>query len=1043
MQNNYFVCTLGHATALSSGTKPYRTISEFVRHQAQNHPQLPAVGFAVPKTSPEEWDQKVLTFTDVEKGSKFFALRLSEVLITPQKSETIALLCHSSPEFLFTWLALMRLGHSVLLIAPQCQPAAIVHLCMTCKVSVLFHDIAHTEKALQTSKYAQEQGQMELMPQSLPLAQDESIFDVISEAPHRSVEPLLGDEKATAYLHHTSGTSSGLPKPIPQSHAGAIGVLPSIPKLPAVASFTTTPLYHGGIADLFRCWTSNAMIWLFPSKDVPITARNICKCLDVARAYSSMEGLPQVKYFSSVPYILQMMETDDTGLKMLQYMDIVGVGGAALPADVGNHLVQEGVKLISRFGSAECGFLLSSYRDFSTDKDWQYLRNYNPENLLKFEPREDGLSELVIKPGWPHMAKTNRPDGSFATADLFVLHPSIKDAWMYHSRADSQLTLITGKKFDPAPLEDALSTSPLLDDVLIFGNNHPFPGALLFRSAQSSDISNEDLLHAVQPTLERLNGESQDHARIPFTMLVPVAHQTTPLEKSSKGTIIRRAAEARFEKLINGAYDHQDRIEEMYVSDEELPQYLTKLIQIMTGKSQELDEHVDLFSYGVDSIACMQLRDRLRRLIPNYQGDLPMSIVEDCGTTGRLTDFILRKRHGKSDDGVEDEDQLMLDLVEEFGVFERQAPRDPGSNTTSTSSTGQVVVLTGASGALGGCILDLLQKQTDVCSVYCLVRGADEHAARERVNKSLEQKGLVSLTSSDKVKVVPAQLSEERLGLSEDMYNCLAREATSIIHVAWTVNFRLRLRSFIQDNIAGVKNLLELALQSPRAQRPRFTYCSSTAAIMNGPLDSSSQLAEKLFSNPSVASPLGYSRSKWVAEHICLQAHERTSLHGRIAVVRVGQLAGDSRRGVWNTKEAWPLDWLPVDVAAQAFLQATQADAEKRSGELPVYHVLNPHRQPTWREMLPWLQKKEGFEVVSPKEWVKRLEATDKTEHPALKLLGLWKESYGRQTSQPPSARPLFSLEETGKNVLALRDVKPVDEAYTGRVWDWIQENVR
>ena len=33
-------------------------------------------------------------------------------------------------------------------------------------------------------------------------------------------------------------------------------------------------------------------------------------------------------------------------------------------------------------------------------------------------------------------AKTNRTDGSFATADLFIPHPTIKDAWKYHSRTE-------------------------------------------------------------------------------------------------------------------------------------------------------------------------------------------------------------------------------------------------------------------------------------------------------------------------------------------------------------------------------------------------------------------------------------------------------------------------------------------------------------------------------------------------------------------------------------------------------------------------------
>jgi hypothetical protein len=86
-------------------------------------------------------------------------------------------------------------------------------------------------------------------------------------------------------------------------------------------------------------------------------------------------------------------------------MDIVGVGGAALPAEIGDRMVKAGVNLISRFGSAECGFLLSSFRDFARDKNWQYLRNYNPPSLVDFEPRDDNLAELVVKSGWPHMVQ--------------------------------------------------------------------------------------------------------------------------------------------------------------------------------------------------------------------------------------------------------------------------------------------------------------------------------------------------------------------------------------------------------------------------------------------------------------------------------------------------------------------------------------------------------------------------------------------------------------------------------------------------------------
>ena len=432
-----------------------------------------------------------------------------------------------------------------------------------------------------------------------------------------SLEVLEND---VAYLHHTSGTSTGLPKPIHQSHRAAVGVLPCLEDGYDKATFTTTPLYHGGIADCFRAWTSNAMIWLFPGKDVPITAQNVLKSLECAERSVKRDESPPVTYFSSVPYVLQMVAAHQNGLQMLESMEIVGVGGAALPQEVGNDLVKKGVNLISRFGSAECGFLMSSHRKYSSDKEWQYLRS-NGSSALQFEPQDDGLAELVILPQWPHMAKCNRDDWSFATADLFAAHPTIPNAWKYHSRADSQLTLITGKKFDPAPLEAAIAASPLLSDVLIFGNGQQYPGALLFRSPLSLEMSDGQLLECIWPAIEKLNAESQGHARLSKSMLVVMSKDAPGLKKSSKGTIIRGLAEKKYEAKIEKVYEDapgmsngQEGDSESSVSDHEIPITVLEIIKSVINIKDPIPEAADLYSFGVDSTACMQIRASLQRV---------------------------------------------------------------------------------------------------------------------------------------------------------------------------------------------------------------------------------------------------------------------------------------------------------------------------------------------------------------------------------------------------------------------------------------------
>ena len=446
-------------------------------------------------------------------------------------------------------------------------------------------------------------------------------------------------EYDVAYLHHTSGTSTGLPKPIPQTHRAGIGVLPCL-NGKGEASFTTTPLYHGGVADCFRAWASGAMIWLFPGNEVPITPNNVLRSLRCAERVRQQKKTPPIRYFSSVPYVLQQLATEDEGISVLKGMDIVGVGGAALPENVGNELVSKGVNLISRFGSAECGFLMSSHREYCKDKEWQYLRSDSPD-VLKFVQQEDNLSELVIRPGWPHMAKRNRDDGSFATADLFVAHATIANAWKYHSRADSQLTLMTGKKFDPAPFEDAILASPWLKDAMIIGNGQQSPGVLLFRSHRSLNLNDSELLDEVWLDVEKLNTGSQNHARIPRSMLFVMPPGAPDLPKSSKGTILRNQAEKLYKSQIDSVYangEDPNLVEDSngvgtHVPDGEVLAYVQDVIQKVANRAEPIPIDADLFSYGIDSIHCMQIRGILRKKIMPLGTTLPLNVVFDCRTT--------------------------------------------------------------------------------------------------------------------------------------------------------------------------------------------------------------------------------------------------------------------------------------------------------------------------------------------------------------------------------------------------------------------------
>lgn len=443
MDTNYFVCTLGQAASLSERDSSFNNINEFLDLQARAVGNKPAVGLfeslngqnlsskEVPQPGNPSLKHWTITFSELRNGSLIVADMVNrkhgESLSGRQ---TVGLLSPSSPTFLFVWLALIRLGHSVLLVAPQCQPPAIAHLLHLCRASTLFHDPSMQALAVKTAENVASAtdsgtgkiGGLTTISLSSVIPTDllssiktasSSIGSLQSGLPAHRIQ-----QTDIAFLFHTSGTSSGLPKPIPQTHGGAACALPQhLPGSAAKATFTTTPLYHGGIADCFRAWTSDAPVWLFPGHALPITAANVGACLDAAAAAAAAKeaeeeegALPPVGYFSSVPYVVQMLDADASGagMRRLRSMELVGVGGAALPAEVGDRLVKKGVRLVSRYGSAECGFLMSSHREYETDREWQYLRcDEAGGKHLRFEPGEGdggkGLAELVVSPGWPHM----------------------------------------------------------------------------------------------------------------------------------------------------------------------------------------------------------------------------------------------------------------------------------------------------------------------------------------------------------------------------------------------------------------------------------------------------------------------------------------------------------------------------------------------------------------------------------------------------------------------------------------------------------------
>ncbi|KAI0862477.1 hypothetical protein F4860DRAFT_523227 [Xylaria cubensis] len=1070
VDHNHFTCTLAEAIFLRKHdirlSRSFQTVLGLINDQARYIPNSPALGFVTGRECSTKKKPDLVSFAELDKLSRIAAARLRQTLLETKQysvSTTVGLFCYSSLDLVLSWLGLLRLGYKALFLAPQLDIHAIKHLCQEVGIRVVLVDASHR------SQLSQIQGDIYI--RRIPNYHDKG-----SEANEIPSSIEKGPSSSVAFLQHTSGTSSGLPKPIFQTEWGAVGCLPVFTEANPKATFTTTPFYHGGVADALRAWTSGAMIWFFPEGELPITSKNIEEAVDLARRRS---GMVPVNYFSSVPYVLQMLAEAErsSGVEMLKSMDLVGVGGAPFPPVIGDKLVKSGVKLLSRMGSAECGFLMSSHRQYSNDGGWQYLRAVDDHKLLDFEPQDDGLYELVVKPGWPLRLKTNREDGSYATADLFEPHPWDPNTWRYHGRKDALIILANGKKFDPSPIEDELRYSNvLLRDVLVFGTGRSYPGALLFTNCRY--LSDDQCLEKVWPNIRTLNSLLPQPSRLSrhAIVIVQVEEGEDTLPRSSKGSILRCQAENRYAKIIDKVYTSPRRpLERAHISDNELVPFISGLFKEVLGR--QINPEEDVFTQGVNSIDCVHITKQIQDTLFSSQVPLlPRNVIYDNGTILGLVNTLKRTREGGDYrvQGHEEESVLLMrQLVQKFSDVDI-----PGAGT---SRKDVVVVLTGASGMLGAHILDRLIDDSRVSKIYCLLRGKTRFAAEERIVKALvkrklrSEKELRCSGAFQNMVCLPCDLSAPYLGLSDKDRLCITDEATHIIHSAWTVNFNLGLRHF-ETQLANTQNLIHIA----NVSGAEFFFISSTAAVCNMV---SKTVPEKISSEPRDASALGYSKSKWVAEQVCAAARSQKTETGsegsrgkpRVSIIRVGQLCGNES-GIWNASEAYPLllstakvisclpdlpgkclNWLPVDIAAKSIMEIVLSHCNENIAarscpfDVPVYHVLNPHRSPSWRQMLDWFLKEPGsipFNIVPAPTWMELLEvalaADPGSKHPWQVLMGMWKRQYvlneNDHSVDSSAEAPTFEVGFTQHVSQSIHRLKPLSRERLLLMWAWVQE---
>jgi hypothetical protein len=85
-------------------------------------------------------------------------------------------------------------------------------------------------------------------------------------------------------------------------------------------------------------------LYLFPTGTIPLTSANVIKLLKQA---------PDVEALYGVPLALKLLAETPEGLQVLKDLKLVMFGGSPCPDELGDLLVNEGVRLVGHYGLSE------------------------------------------------------------------------------------------------------------------------------------------------------------------------------------------------------------------------------------------------------------------------------------------------------------------------------------------------------------------------------------------------------------------------------------------------------------------------------------------------------------------------------------------------------------------------------------------------------------------------------------------------------------------------------------------------------------------
>lgn len=719
-----------------------------------------------------------------------------------------------------------------------------------------------------------------------------------------------------------------------------------------------------------------------------------------------------------------------TNLKILQ------PGGAALSPATLQKLVDLGVNVKTTYGSTEIGPPYRTIPDTNNTSCYRirYLLPDDPH--VKMEPQAENMYECVVYKGFGMAAELwLDPEAAnpYRTNDLFIQDPPGSGLYVLQGRKDDIVIHSNGEKTNALPLQIAIQEChPAIHKVVVFGTDKPCTSAIM-EISKEAQVDLENVFTAIDQACESF----PSYSRVDRSLILVLKQEET-LPVTPKGNIRRKEAQKLYGERLEDLYaKFLDGVEELQESDEtaslnDLEFVRNSVAIICSIPAEQIQDGTSFYTLGLESQKAVRLRSRLSKRF----GKFSLAFIFEYPSTLALSKHLSSPRTTNEPTKTAKNAVWIEDTISTYTSEIRSWSMNV-SSTPADKDAGEIIYLTGSTGALGNALISYFATAPEISKVYCAIRGP---SAETRLKESLRQRGYASqIYTSDKLVCIPYDMSSPTLGLDKETYASLAAEITTIIHNAWKMDFNLPVDRFEEDCLRGTMNLMRLCTI---ARKKAFAFTSSVATNFGKSALGKTVAETPIANDSSLALETGYAQSKFIVE-IITQIFSETCA-ANVQLMRVGQLCGHSVLGRWNTAEMFPImistglghlnamprlgqrvDWLPVDVCAEAVSTLLLGQIKGEQG-YELHNLVNPAAM-SWEQFLDGLEEASGiaFERVSMPEWVQRLQTVceEKPEVPGGKLLGFFEE----MAEAKEEGDVVFDTRKTKKLVPRLRGCGKVD----------------